>query len=343
MWRLCLTFVAFINHGNARLGCKNMQGEDVDWFAAIKLPPGADERKGRSFVFFDSTQYGWKRSLQPVDSKKSAIGATISQIYEVDKKKTFTIAYNDDSPVKTVDSGRGHSKGVAAFDSDVGFWMVHSVPNFPPIKKYDYPESGTRFAQSFLCLSLSTNALEDVGQYMRFAHVTPFLSNLPASFEVVAPPLVDVVKKRPLSKSSTDFTTIRTIVTLGGKKAKGFAKSKRFGADLWYKFIAPNLKTSMAVETWRSGSGKDVGTTCGGKQNVYDVSIVSVLNATFPSSKDHSKWGVSMKQMVPAVCIGDLNRQVSQYKRGGGAVCIEDPKLWKTFFKSIGEYENCPV
>ncbi|KIH61477.1 hypothetical protein ANCDUO_08253 [Ancylostoma duodenale] len=68
--------------------------ETLDWgaktckekmFAAIKLPPGADERKGRSFVYFDSTQYGWKRSLQPVDSKKSAIGATISQIYEVDK------------------------------------------------------------------------------------------------------------------------------------------------------------------------------------------------------------------------------------------------------------------
>ncbi|EPB76495.1 deoxyribonuclease-2 domain protein [Ancylostoma ceylanicum] len=210
-------------------------------------------------------------------------------------------------------------------------------------EKYDYPKSGTRFAQSFLCLSLSTNALEDVGQYMRFAQVTPFLSNLPASFKVLAPSLVDVVNKKSPSKSASDFTTIRTIVTLNGKKAKGFAKGKKFGADLWYKFIAPNLKTSMAVETWRGGNAEDVGTTCGNKQNVYDVSSVTVLNTTFANSMDHSKWGVSMEQKIPAVCIGDVNRQVSQYKRGGGAVCIEDLKLWRTFYKSVGEYENCPI
>ncbi|KIH61475.1 deoxyribonuclease II [Ancylostoma duodenale] len=233
MWKVCLALAAFINYGNAKLGCKNMNGEDVDWFvindtvyghsfcidllhrfAAIKLPPGIDERKGKSFVYFDSTQDGWQMSPEGIDSNKSAIGATISQIYDMDQENTFTIAYNDDSPVKAVYSNRGHSKGVAAFDSDVGFWMVHSIPNFPPLtmvpgvtmstyesiklkvtstivvviralKKYDYPKSGSRFAQSILCLSLSTNALEDIGQYMRFAQVTPFLTNLPDSFKVV--------------------------------------------------------------------------------------------------------------------------------------------------------------
>ncbi|KIH43783.1 hypothetical protein ANCDUO_26205, partial [Ancylostoma duodenale] len=96
-------------------------------FAAIKLPPGIDERKGKSFVYFDSTQDGWQMSPEAIDSNKSAIGATISQIYDMDQKNTFTIAYNDDSPVKAVESNRGHSKGVAAFDSDVGFWMVTST------------------------------------------------------------------------------------------------------------------------------------------------------------------------------------------------------------------------
>ncbi|RCN29765.1 deoxyribonuclease II [Ancylostoma caninum] len=311
MWRLCLALAAFINYGNAKLGCKNMKGEDVDWFAAIKLPPGIDERKGKSFVYFDSTQDGWKMSPEAIDSNKSAIGATINQIYGMDKKNTFTIAYNDDSPVKAVDSNRGHSKGVAAFDADVGFWMIHSIPNFPPLRKYDYPKSGTRFAQSILCLSLSTNALEDLGQYMRYAQVTPFLSNLPDSFKVVAPSLEDVVNKRSLSSADTVFTTIRGIETLNGKKAKGFSKHKKFGADLWYDFIAPNLKTPMAVETWRSGSGKDVGTKCGKKQNVYDVNTVTVLGKTFLNTNDHSKWGVSMDPDVPAVCIGDVNRQVS--------------------------------
>lgn len=58
-------------------------------------------------------------------------------------------------------------------------------------ENYDFPESGSIFAQSFLCLSLSVNALEDVGQYMRFAQVAPFLSNLPPFHKVM---LVDVDK-----------------------------------------------------------------------------------------------------------------------------------------------------
>ncbi|ETN83806.1 deoxyribonuclease II [Necator americanus] len=185
-------------------------------------------------------------STEPVDSVKSAIGATVNQLYNIDKRNTFTIAYNDDSPVAKAESGRGHSKGVAVFNGEIGFWLIHSVPNFPPI-------------------------------------------------------------------------------------------------NLWHDFIAPNLKTSMAVETWRSGGANDVGSQCGMKLDVYDISNVTVLGKSFANSQDHSKWGASMNSEVPAVCIGDVNRQVSQFKRGGGAVCIEDEKLWMTFYHSVAGYEDCAV
>ncbi|EPB68716.1 hypothetical protein ANCCEY_12201 [Ancylostoma ceylanicum] len=74
---------------------------------------------------------------------------------------------------------------------------------------------------------------------------------------------------------------------------------------------------------------------------VYDITAVNTLNISYVSSKDHSKWGVSMEEKKPVVCIGDINRQESQNKRGGGAVCIENKKLWKTFYCSVAEYENC--
>ncbi|EYC44074.1 hypothetical protein Y032_0473g2110 [Ancylostoma ceylanicum] len=98
------------------------------------------------------------------------------------------------------------------------------------------------------------------------------------------------------------------------------------------------------------------------KFQVYDITAVNTLNISYVSSKDHSKWGVSMEEKKPVVCIGDINRQVrrisiqsfllalnpcievfkeSQNKRGGGAVCIENKKLWKTFYCSVAEYENC--
>ncbi|VDN28440.1 unnamed protein product [Cylicostephanus goldi] len=122
---------AFQFHIDAKVGCKDMEGNDVDWFAAIKLPADFDDSKGYSFVYYDSSQPTWKKSKKSINSSNSAIGATISQLYKVDKK-SFYIAYNDDGPDTEVESGRGHSKGVAVFDKNVGFWMVHSVPNYPP-------------------------------------------------------------------------------------------------------------------------------------------------------------------------------------------------------------------
>ncbi|KIH58662.1 hypothetical protein ANCDUO_11128 [Ancylostoma duodenale] len=47
-------------------------------------------------------------------------------------KKSFYLSYNDNCPGKATDSYRGHSKGVVVFDKQQGFWMVHSVPEFPP-------------------------------------------------------------------------------------------------------------------------------------------------------------------------------------------------------------------
>ncbi|VDM68386.1 unnamed protein product, partial [Strongylus vulgaris] len=101
-------------------------------FVAIKLPASADKQKGRSFFYFDSRQEGWIKSKLLITNNRSAIGATISQLYGIDEGHTFAIAYNDDSPDGPVEGKRGHSKGVAVFDENVGFWMVHSAPNFPP-------------------------------------------------------------------------------------------------------------------------------------------------------------------------------------------------------------------
>ncbi|KIH42945.1 deoxyribonuclease II, partial [Ancylostoma duodenale] len=132
MSTLYLLFVVFVTYADAKLGCKNMEGKDVDWFAAVKTPSGLDDTKGKSFAYFDSAQTGFKWSPKLINSTDSAIGATINQLYNIKKDTTFTIAYNDDSPDDKVNGYRAHSKGVAVFNKEVGFWMIHSVPNFPP-------------------------------------------------------------------------------------------------------------------------------------------------------------------------------------------------------------------
>ncbi|VDO92434.1 unnamed protein product [Haemonchus placei] len=132
MWKVWVAILSVACLVDAQIRCKNMEGEDVDWFVALKLPASIDQKKGRSFAYFDSTQSGWIMSEQPINSTESAIGATVNQLYTTDDKTTFKITYNDECPNQKPNSGRGHSKGVAVFSIDSGFWLIHSVPKFPP-------------------------------------------------------------------------------------------------------------------------------------------------------------------------------------------------------------------
>lgn len=80
-------------------------------------------------------------------------------------QNTFHLLYNDDPPRLKSNSYKGHAKGVVLFDSKSGFWLIHSVPNFPPKKYYEYPSSGIRYGQSFLCVSFQTTELGKIGKY----------------------------------------------------------------------------------------------------------------------------------------------------------------------------------
>ncbi|RCN31426.1 hypothetical protein ANCCAN_22789 [Ancylostoma caninum] len=73
---------------DAAISCKNLKGEDVDWFVALKRPTATDDSDGTSFVYFDSTRNNWVESEEKITSKTSAIGATVSQLYGREKVST---------------------------------------------------------------------------------------------------------------------------------------------------------------------------------------------------------------------------------------------------------------
>lgn len=111
--------------------------------------------------------------------------------------------------------------------------------------------------------------------------------------------------------------------------------------DLWRDLIAVDEKVALSVETWLNGAATNMDSTCSTNVTVgilidslnccliqvLDISSIDLNGNTFKSSKDHSKWGVSNNSKKPLICVGDINRQESQTQRGGGALCIEDPKV----------------
>ena len=104
-----------------------------------------------------------------------ALGSTLGQIYSNPSSGAY-VMYNgsvipsledifltctpltDQPPGVSSDpsSSYAHSKGVAAWDSNQGFWLVHSIPKFPPpaTSTYAMSDNAYVYGQSFICLTL---------------------------------------------------------------------------------------------------------------------------------------------------------------------------------------------
>ncbi|KAH7696197.1 Deoxyribonuclease II family protein [Aphelenchoides avenae] len=95
----------------------------------------------------------------------------------------------------------------------------------------------------------------------------------------------------------------------------------------------------MYVETWLNGAAKDYLPLCEGPGKVTSLRSVKPGAHQWTSSNDHSKWAVTKDPSW--VCIGDVNRQESQAKRGGGTVCFQNEKIWKFMRDAVESYECC--
>jgi deoxyribonuclease-2 len=63
-----------------------------------------------------------------------------------------------------------------------GFWIVHSVPKYPPAMdtgRYDYPHSGTIYGQSFLCISFTGEQIGTVGKQLQYNEPTFYSHQVP--------------------------------------------------------------------------------------------------------------------------------------------------------------------
>ncbi|XP_035882238.1 deoxyribonuclease-2-beta isoform X2 [Phyllostomus discolor] len=154
----------------ATISCRNEEGDAVDWFTFYKLPKRQDQesrKTGLEYLYLDSTTRSWRRSKQLMNTTKSALGRTLEQLYKAyaSKNNTAYLMYNDGVP-KSVNYSRkyGHTKGLLLWNKVQGFWLIHSIPQFPPIPEegYGYPPSGRRNGQIGICITFKYNQYEAI-------------------------------------------------------------------------------------------------------------------------------------------------------------------------------------
>jgi deoxyribonuclease II len=67
-----------------------------------------------------------------------------------------------------------------------------------------------------------------------------------------------------------------------------------------------------------------------GIHKTFDVKYINLSSMgahwAWPETHDHAKWGISVQS--DWVCVGDINRMISQRKRGGGTIALQNKTLW---------------
>uniref|UniRef100_A0A914VRK1 Deoxyribonuclease II n=1 Tax=Plectus sambesii TaxID=2011161 RepID=A0A914VRK1_9BILA len=308
---IALGILIRLNHA-VKYSCLNENGDPVDWFIVYKLPDinkhtNSYVKHGLGYLYLDSRNIFWTFGSNSINSSQCALGRTVGQIYSSKADpEIFRLLYNDAHPKNKSDSYRGHTKGVLLFDTSAGYWLMHSVPQFPSRDTYSYPESGRRNGQSILCVSFATSSLHEIARQLRLYQPSIYDSQLSTQLAQFIPELQEVVAGKALRKGP--YFTHATINSAGGTPFSNFAKHKKWGKDIYADFMAPNLKQSLFVQTWLNGP-RELPSDCASDYKVNNLRSVKLTGVEFLSSKDHSKWALSVDKRNPYVCIGDINRQ----------------------------------
>ncbi|KAF6205451.1 hypothetical protein GE061_019623 [Apolygus lucorum] len=337
----------------AGLQCKDEGGNDVDWYVVYKIPEdyssqsGITSGKGYMFITSDTVDKGWTVSKKTMAENSNIIGRTIENMYEKSDSEMWLV-YNDQVPTQSRlksafedmwSTTYGHTKGVVGSNADGGFWLVHSIPHFPTLESYVYPHTALRYGQSAVCISLSADELDKVGNAFKYNIPdfvkTQYSDELGAKF-----PTLKEAAEGGKAKKAPWYNSF-AITSKGGVSFQAFAKGRSFGKDL-YEWLASSLDTDMYAETWQN-EPNPLPASCSISKKVMNIHEIVYKQAevSFKSSKDHSKWAISASSEKPYVCIGDINRALPQEKRGGGTVCMENVELWKAYNGIIDNKDSC--
>lgn len=215
-----------------------------------------------------------------------------------------------------------------------------------------FPDNAFKNGQTFVCMSFDART--------EGAKVASHLANMFAQFyhtkvsnalRKMIPELNDLKfhgERTGMKKSDRLASLDQFMTTHGGQQFELFSKSADLEGDLYAGWLTEQLGSTLYVESWRQGFGSPLDSEC--PRNNYQVSNVNTMRLLdgsktlfeWPYTKDHSKWAISDTQEEGVVCLADINRMASQFKRGGGAVCIKDFRVWTVFSNTIKELEPCP-
>ncbi|XP_042322061.1 deoxyribonuclease-2-beta [Sceloporus undulatus] len=331
------------------ISCINQDGKPVDWYILYKFPKHmhyGSSGTGLQYMFMDSLTPVWKQSEYFINMTESALGQTLQQLYQAYKSKknsTAYVIYNDGPPNKMNYSWtHAHSKGFLVLDQYQGFWVIHSIPEFPPFPEdgYSYPSTGKYNGQTVICLTFRRDQFAEIDKQLLCYNPNIYNCSIPKALHTE---LFNLQKLCTGSKlpSVPWKQRLTKLQSAQGETVFSFAKTHSYHEEIYAAWMAQKLKTDFLIESWKR-KGHGLFSNCSLPYHVYNINLIKMpWNSSFSSYYDHSKWCVSLKPEDQWTCIGDLNYAAQQAKRSGGFVCTQNEHIYKAFRSLVLHYYDC--
>ena len=326
-------------------------GEPVDWWFIYKLPSDVGPKQdstGFEYLYCDSkSKSGPKLSKITLDHHQSAVALTLGQIFSGDAETGYVLWNDEIPPTKKTPNpernrAKGHTKGVLGFSkkTNSGFYLLHSTPRFPALGVIDLPDDERKYGQTYLCITLRDyDTVNVVAEVLRLQNEPQVYASRTPSVEATES-IAKLAKEDSTPKPNNPADI--EIVSKAGMHFRLMAKNRRWsepakgkteGKDFWKDLVGPALKCDLNIETWRRGQvfGDTDSDAKGQSLDVLDVDLgaIGLKGYRWAYTKDHAKWGIAEANPLGYVVIADINRQVSQDKRGGGGLAFKHEGIWK--------------
>lgn len=299
---------------------------------------------GLGYIYGDAKSYQdpsnfWSNSSKSIGDPTSAVGRTVQQVYDnaASSGQGYQF-YNDENPDGTTSMTYGHTKGILGWQANSAFWLVHSVPKFcdtpANVQSYAYPSTGEEYGQSMICVSLNTANVDNAFAQFMYTNPQVYGSQWVSSMTSQMPNGNAFVNSGTVDTNAA--SNVINISTVGGVEFMHFAKTVAWGKSIYGDLIGPYYGQAMVVETWQRPyeaplQPPQVGEAVYSVRTLAAPSYANWDGVTWKESEDHAKWGIVTDRSVPVVCIGDINKQVTQWKRSGGMLCITDKTLHASY------------
>ena len=237
------------------------------------------------------------------------------------KAWTHWIIYNDEHPPSSLEGSsmvrKGHCKGILAWNDTHMSWLVHSVPNFPRMFTgatiSEIEPSERIYGQSFMYVTRPADQ----------AFIQKVINQL---YHMEANIYMTHNYKVDHGVHYVPHDLMSTIVF--SDTIQHIAKSPKYEVDIYSDFLV-QYDLEWHVQTWKRGH------LFKPSQCIKDVSSLNVRGAEYKDSQDHAKWAISQRYYW----IGDLNRMVSQMKRGGGGFLVKQKEIAEALRRCIVSVE----